>query len=132
MLGLAVARPHLFDEAGLLREPALRDQLAGVMMDAHAFALTHRRVQAQAIARQDVSGPASIMKLVQTEQEVAKYELLMRALGTEGLQWTEHGPYPLTQDVTRSWLLSKTYTIAGGSSRKSMLTGCRPTINRPR
>ena len=128
---MAVARPHLFDEAGHLREPALRDQLAGVMMDAHAFALTHRRVQAQAIARQDVSGPASIMKLVQTEQEVAKYELLMRALGTEGLQWTEHGPYPLTQDVTRSWLLSKTYTIAGGSSEVQLNIIARRVLGLP-
>ena len=128
---LAVARPHLFDEAGHLREPALRDQLAGVMMDAHAFALTHRRVQAQAIARQDVSGPASIMKLVQTEQEVAKYELLMLALGTEGLQWTEDDPHPSTQDVTRSWLLSKTYTIAGGSSEVQLNIIARRVLGLP-
>jgi alkylation response protein AidB-like acyl-CoA dehydrogenase len=128
---LAVARPHLFDEAGQLREPALRDQLAGVMMDAHAFALTHRRVQAQALARQDVSGPASIMKLVQTEQEVAKYELLMRVLGADALQWTEDDPHPPTQDVTRAWLLSKTYTIAGGSSEVQLNIIARRVLGLP-
>lgn len=128
---LAVARTHLFDEAGQLREPALRDQLAGVMMDAHAFALTHRRVQAQALARQDVSGPASIMKLVQTEQEVAKYELLMRVLGADALQWTEDDPHPPTQDVTRAWLLSKTYTIAGGSSEVQLNIIARRVLGLP-
>jgi hypothetical protein len=126
-----VARPHLFDEQGQLREPALRDQLAGVMMDAHAFALTHRRVQAQALARQDVSGPASIMKLVQTEQEVAKYELLMRALGADGLQWTEDDPHPPSQDVARAWLLSKTYTIAGGSSEVQLNIIARRVLGLP-
>jgi hypothetical protein len=128
---LDVARPHLLDEQGHMREPALRDQLAGVIMDAHAFALTHRRVQAQALARQDVSGPASIMKLVQTEQEVAKYELLMRALGADGLQWTEDDPHPPSQDVARAWLLSKTYTIAGGSSEVQLNIIARRVLGLP-
>jgi acyl-CoA dehydrogenase len=128
---LAVARPLLLDEAGQLREPVLRDQLAAVMMDAHAFALTHRRVQAQALARQDVSGPASIMKLVQTEQEVAKYELLMRALGTEALHWTDDAPHPAAQDVARAWLLSKTYTIAGGSSEVQLNIIARRVLGLP-
>ena len=71
------------------------------------------------------------MKLVQTEQEVAKYELLMRALGTEGLRWTEDDPHPPTQDVTRSWLLSKTYTIAGGSSEVQLNIIARRVLGLP-
>lgn len=128
---LAVARPHLFDAAGRLREPALRERLAAVMMDAHAFALTRRRVQEQALARQDVSGPASIMKLVQTEQEVAKYDLLMTVLGSEGLQWAEQAPYGPQQDLARSWLLSKTYTIAGGSSEVQLNIIARRVLGLP-
>lgn len=113
---LAVARPYLFDAQGRLRSPVWRDRLAAVMMDAHAFALTHRRVTEQAMARQDVSGPASIMKLVQTEQEVAKYELLTQLMGLRGLSWQGDDFSKDEHDICRQWLLSKTYTIGGGTS----------------
>ena len=57
----------------------------------------HQRVKEEGLARMDVSGPASIMKLVQTEQEVAKYELLMQLMGQRGTvqlakaNWQERG-----------------------------------------
>ncbi|MCE2657967.1 MAG: acyl-CoA dehydrogenase family protein [Rubrivivax sp.] len=128
---LPILRPVLFDESGALCEPVLRDRLAAVMMDAHAFALTHRRVTELALARQDVSGPASIMKLVQTEQEVAKYELLMQALGTQGLGWEGPGYSASDHDITRAWLLSKTYTIAGGSSEVQLNLIARRVLGLP-
>jgi acyl-CoA dehydrogenase len=113
---LAVARPYLADADGRVREPIWRDRLAGLLMDAQAFALTHQRVKEEGMARLDVSGPVSIMKLVQTEQEVAKYELLMQLMGQRGLSWEGDEFSADEHAVTRSWLLSKTYTISGGSS----------------
>jgi acyl-CoA dehydrogenase len=113
---LAVAKPYLFDAKGQLRSPVWRDRLAALMMDAHAFSLTHRRVTEQAMARQDVSGPAAIMKLVQTEQEVAKYELLTQLMGLSGLSWHGDDFTKDEHDICRQWLLSKTYTIGGGTS----------------
>lgn len=96
--------------------PELRTRLAKLLMDAQAFALTHRRVTEQALAGRDVKGPAAIMKLVQTEQEVAKYALLVDVMGQRGLVWEGAPSTPLEHDVDRGWLLAKTYTIAGGSS----------------
>ncbi|MDB5732948.1 MAG: acyl-CoA dehydrogenase [Variovorax sp.] len=113
---LAVARPYLYDEDGTLIEPVWRDRLAALLMDSQAFALTHQRVLEQAMARQDVSGPSSIMKLVQTEQEVAKYELLMQLMGQRGLSWEGDEFSSEEHDICRLWLLSKSYTISGGSS----------------
>jgi len=113
---LAVARPYLFDEAGALREPLWRDRLASLLMDSHAFSLTHGRVIEEGMARLDVSGPAAIMKLVQTEQEVAKYELLMQLMGQRGLSWEGDEFSAIEHEIGRLWLLAKTYTIAGGSS----------------
>ncbi|MBV8248596.1 MAG: acyl-CoA dehydrogenase family protein [Comamonas sp.] len=113
---LKTALPYMVDEQGSVVEPALRDRLAAVLMDAQAFALTHRRVTEKALARQDVSGPSSIMKLVQTEQEVAKYELLEQAMGLRGLGWEGEDFSADELDVCRAWLRSKSYTIAGGSS----------------
>jgi len=113
---LAVARPYLFGEDGALKEPLWRDRLAALLMDAHAFSLTHQRVKEEGMARLDISGPASIMKLVQTEQEVAKYELLMQLMGQRGLSWEGEEFSRDEHDIGRLWLLAKTYTIAGGSS----------------
>jgi alkylation response protein AidB-like acyl-CoA dehydrogenase len=113
---LALGRAYLFDDQGALREPAFRDRLAGLLMDTHAFALTVQRVREEALAGVDVSGPASIMKLVQTEQEVAKGELLTQLMGSSGMSWDGDEFTRDEHDTTRFWLLSKTYTIAGGSS----------------
>lgn len=113
---LKTALPYMVDENGHVNEPVLRDKLASVLMDAQAFALTHRRVTEKALARQDVSGPSSIMKLVQTEQEVAKYELLEQTMGLRGLGWEGEDFSAEELDVCRAWLRSKSYTIAGGSS----------------
>lgn len=113
---LAVARPYLCNEDGTLLEPVWRDKLARLLMDSQAFALTHQRVVEQGMARMDVSGPASIMKLVQTEQEVAKYEFLVQVMGQRGLSWEGDEFSADEHDIGRLWLLAKTYTIAGGSS----------------
>ena len=113
---LKTALPYMVDEQGQVNQPVLRDKLAAVLMDAQAFALTHRRVTEKALARKDVSGPSSIMKLVQTEQEVAKYELLEQAMGLRGLGWEGDDFSADELDVCRAWLRSKSYTIAGGSS----------------
>ena len=110
------ALPYMVDEQGQVNDPVMRDKLASVLMDAQAFGLTHRRVTEKALARQDISGPSSIMKLVQTEQEVAKYELLEQVLGLRGLGWEGDEFSADELDVCRAWLRSKSYTIAGGSS----------------
>lgn len=113
---LAVARPYLQAMDGSAQALVLRDRLAASLMDAQAFGLTHVRVKEQGMAGQDISGPASIMKLLQTEQEVAKYELLTQVLGQRGLSWQGEEFSADEHDIGRSWLLSKSYTIAGGSS----------------
>jgi alkylation response protein AidB-like acyl-CoA dehydrogenase len=113
---LLVAKPYLYDEDGDLIEPIWRDKLASLLMDSHAFSLTHQRVKEEGLARMDVSGPAAIMKLVQTEQEVAKYELLMQLMGHRGMSWEGDEFTKDEHDICRLWLLSKTYVISGGSS----------------
>lgn len=113
---LAVGGRYLHDEHGELRDAGLRDRLAGLLMDAQAFALTSQRLKEQAMARKDVSGLASIMKLVQTEQEVAKYEWLEQVMGLRGLGWQGEEFGDVEHAVCRAWLNSKTYTIGGGTS----------------
>jgi alkylation response protein AidB-like acyl-CoA dehydrogenase len=114
---LTTALPYMVDEQGQISDGVLREKLAGLLMDAQSFALTHRRVTEKALARQDVASLSSIMKLVQTEQEVAKYELLEQVLGLRGLGWEAGDCLTADEiDIGRAWLRSKSYTIAGGSS----------------
>jgi len=123
---LAVAARYL-DEAG----PVWRDRLAGVLMDQHAFALSARRLHEMAMAREDVSGIGSIMKLVQTEQEAAKYELLQQLMGQRGLSWEGDGFTAEEHDICRQWLYTKTYTIAGGSSEIQLNLIARRVLGLP-
>jgi len=95
-------------------EIALKQRAVACMMEAHTFALSNRRMTEAANAGQDISGLMAISKLVHTELERRKYELLLdmmgqRALGVEGFAADELA-------LTRSWLDSFTQTIAGGSS----------------
>ena len=123
---LATAAPYLA-EAG----PVWRDRLASALMDQHAFALTTRRLHEMAMARQDVSALGSIMKLVQTEQEAAKYELLQQLMGQRGLSWEGEGFTADEHDVCRLWLYTKTYTIAGGSSEIQLNLIARRVLGLP-
>lgn len=113
---LATVRGWLAENPDETLAAELRTRLTALLMDAQAFALTHRRVGELALAGQDVKGPAAIMKLVQTEQEVAKYALLADVMGQRGLVWEGVPSTTVEHDVCRGWLLAKTYTIAGGSS----------------
>lgn len=113
---LVVGRKYLYDTDGNLREPELRTRLAGTLMDAQALALTHRRLTEQALADRNVKGLAAIMKLVMSEQQVAKYELLVQLMGQRGLGWEGDEFSRDEHEICRQWLLAKTYTISGGSS----------------
>lgn len=113
-LALAKRLPRGADDSVL--EPELRARLAEVLMDEQAFALTIRRLGEAAMAGIDVRGPSSIMKLVQTEQQVAKYDLLVHLAGQRGLGLDEPAFDPLEHGVCHGWLLSKTFTLGGGTS----------------
>lgn len=113
---LQMAGPLLRDEQGQVRDPELRARLARQLMDEQAFALTQQRLTEQMLAREDVSGLGSIMKLVQTEQEKLKYDLLVDVMGQRALGWAGDEFSEAERDICRQWLASKAYTLAGGTS----------------
>ncbi len=123
---LATAAPYLA-AAG----PVWRDRLAAALMDEHAFASTVRRLHEMALAREDIAGPGSIMKLVQTEQESAKYELLQQILGQRGLCMEGDSHTAAELAVCRFWLSTKSYTIAGGSSEIQLNIIARRVLGLP-
>ncbi|PAA01036.1 acyl-CoA dehydrogenase family protein [Pseudomonas fragi] len=97
-------------------ESALVARAVATAMNEHSYNLTVQRMGEAARVGQDVSGLMSIMKLVHTEQEREKFEVLLDVMGYQGLGWDPDAFSPQQQAITRGWLNSFALTISGGSS----------------
>ncbi|MEO0466564.1 MAG: acyl-CoA dehydrogenase family protein [Pseudomonadota bacterium] len=104
------------DGDGRLADGDLRARIAGHKMYAEAFSLTVRRSQEQAKAGQEVGHTASILKYAGAKANQERGELIVEALGTDGLGWTGEGFSNDAIAATRSWLRSKGNSIEGGTS----------------
>jgi len=81
----------------------------------HAIALTHFRGFEERM--HGVAGDSAlIMKYVGTEAEKLKGELLLALLGSQGLGWEGEEFSDQELGALRQWAMSKTLTIAGGTS----------------
>ncbi|WP_416138877.1 acyl-CoA dehydrogenase family protein [Halomonas sp. HK25] len=121
-----ISLPTHFDLLSLLREylpepqgraeQALHLRAIRCRMEEHAFELTQRRMAEEMRAGQDGSDLMAIMKLVHSEQEKEKFEVLLDVLGLRALGWEESSFTDQELALTRAWLGSFAQTIAGGSS----------------
>ena len=98
-------------------DEGLRQKIAKCDMNAHAFSLTLKRASEE--AKNSNHGPSaatSIFKLYGSEHNKQKYEIMLEAMGTQGLGWEggEFGPEELA--ITREWLRTKANSIEGGTS----------------
>jgi hypothetical protein len=97
-------------------EIALHQRTVSCLMNEHAFRLTTRRMLEGMRAGEDVSGIMAISKLVHSEQERDKFELLLDLMGHRGLGFSSQGHREREVAMTHAWLASFAQTIAGGSS----------------
>ncbi|MBD3771376.1 MAG: acyl-CoA dehydrogenase family protein [Rhodobacterales bacterium] len=104
------------DSDGRLLDGDLRGRITDHKMYAKAFSLTVARQTEQAKAGQAVSHTASILKYGAAKMNQDRHELLIEALGSEGLGWEGEGFDPNAMKVTRQWLRSKGNSIEGGTS----------------
>ncbi len=109
------------EEGEAASDIALRQRAMAAEMDEIAYNLTVQRMGEEARAGKNVFGTMSIMKLVHTEQEKQKFELLLDAMGYRALgnlslagEGCEYSAQELK--LTKAWLNGFTQTIAGGSS----------------
>lgn len=103
-------------DAASTADVALRARALAMAMDEHAYTLTTQRMGEEMRARQDVSGLMAIMKLVHSEQEKDKLEVLLDVMGHRALGWEDEAFDSSELALTRAWLGSFAQTIAGGSS----------------
>ena len=102
------------------QKAALRDRIAGILIDEKAFLFTMQRVGEEAKAGGDVGTITSIFKYASAEEGRQKYEALLALMGHRALGWdTGEAGQEFNEDelmVAKQWLLSWTFCIAGGTS----------------
>ena len=111
-----LAKRYAGDRDGRIADPATRDEVAAIEMDARAFALTLRRAAEENGAGRTETLATSMFKYYSTELDARRAEANIRFMGTRGLGWDGAEFTPQELSTTRTWLFGKALTIAGGSS----------------
>jgi alkylation response protein AidB-like acyl-CoA dehydrogenase len=104
------------DETGRLADADLRRRLIEHKMENKAFQLTVRRAADEARSNQGPSAASSIMKYAGAKIAQERTELIIEAMGGNGLGWTGEGFERDELASVRSWLRAKANSIEGGSS----------------
>jgi alkylation response protein AidB-like acyl-CoA dehydrogenase len=111
------ARKYIgLDETGRLADADYRRRLVEHRMENKAFQLTVRRAADEAKSNQGPSAASSIMKYAGAKIAQDRTELIVEALGANGLGWEGEGFGSDELASVRGWLRSKANSIEGGSS----------------
>jgi acyl-CoA dehydrogenase len=109
-----VAADSLGRENGVLADPLLRAKIAAFEIDGWCFLLTMQRAADMAETGQGTGAYSSVLKYYGAELNKRRLELMMDALGFDGLEFG--GTRPRADNMARNWLRSKANSIEGGTS----------------
>jgi len=113
----AMAKKYVgVDETGRLADHDLRRRLTDHLMENQAFRLTGRRVADEAKSNQGPTAATSIMKYAGAKIAQDRTELIIEAMGHQGLGWEGDAFDPSELATTRAWLRAKANSIEGGTS----------------
>ncbi len=101
---------------GVLADPAIRQRLAQQEMDAQALKLTMRRAGEQARAGQTARDIGSLGKYRWANMVKSEQDIVMMAMGTQGLGWDGPGFEATQLERTRAWLITRADSIWGGTN----------------
>jgi len=110
------AAMHYRGDAEKLSDPILRDDIAKFKIDTEAFALTSQRSVEESKQGQGPNATSSMLKYYGCELNKRRYELMLRAMGSQSLGWEGEGFADDELQITREWLRSKANSIEGGTS----------------
>ncbi|PVM88192.1 acyl-CoA dehydrogenase [Caulobacter radicis] len=115
------AKTHVgVDAEGRIADGDLRARIAAHKMDAHAFLLTVRRAEAESKTGSGPSAAVSIIKYAAAKMNQERTELLVEALGLQGLGWEGEGFTPDEIAALRAMLRAKGNSIEGGTSEVNL------------
>lgn len=111
-----LAKTYSGEKDGKVADAILRDTITRHKMDGHGFLLTLQRSAAETKAGQNTGAASSMFKYYGTELNKRRFEILLEAMGTDGLGWEGDQFSPSELSTTRSWLRSKGNSIEGGTT----------------
>ncbi|MFP6816628.1 MAG: acyl-CoA dehydrogenase family protein [Pseudomonadales bacterium] len=97
-------------------DPAARENALRIEMDDAAFRLTRARAAEENRDGSVATFATSTFKYLSTTLESRRLEATIAMMGTRGFGWTGDGFSAEELNSTRTWLTSKGFLIAGGSS----------------
>jgi alkylation response protein AidB-like acyl-CoA dehydrogenase len=104
------------DDAGRLADADLRKRITDHLMETRSFQLTVRRAADESKAGNGPSAATSIMKYAGAKIAQDRNELMVEAMGHQGVGWEGEGFAQPELNTTRAWLRSKGNSIEGGTS----------------
>ncbi|MDA0788778.1 MAG: acyl-CoA dehydrogenase family protein [Proteobacteria bacterium] len=111
------AKAYVGESGGKIADPAIRDDVVALRMDERAYQLTTRRSAAEAATPNKApTFMSSLFKIMGTEQNKTRTELMVRIMGTQGLGWSGDGFDGQELGATRGWLRAKANSIEGGTT----------------
>jgi alkylation response protein AidB-like acyl-CoA dehydrogenase len=113
---VAAARDHIGDDGGRIADPIVRDRIAALEIDQACLDLAMQRAKDGAKAGHKPGHESSIFKLVGTELNQRRRDLMCAILGPQSLGWEGEGFEDEELRATRDWLRSRGNTIEGGTS----------------
>jgi alkylation response protein AidB-like acyl-CoA dehydrogenase len=114
------AKEYVGVENGKVSDADLRARITAHKMEQRAFALTVRRIQEESKATKGPSPATSIIKYAAAKLNQDRTELLVEALGYQGLGWDGEGYTPQEIMATRGFLRAKGNSIEGGTSEVNL------------
>ena len=104
------------DGSGRLKDAELRSDISQHLMREKALGQLGERIYWQGKAKQSDPRLPLLMKHLGTSEAQAKDELIMRALGEEGLSMDDPTVSQGLRKMVKQWAFNKSLTIAGGTS----------------
>ena len=111
-----LARRYIGHDGGQIADPQLRKRLIAHRITDRAFGLTVRRNGEELRSGGAPTFLSSMFKLYGTEQNKARYDLMLDMMGSQMLGWDGDGFDGRELSATREWLRSLANSIEGGTS----------------
>ena len=125
---VSIAKKHLGEENGKIKNSFYRTEIATHKIKEHAFGLTLKRAGDEG---GKASATASMFKLYGTEHNKKRHELMVAASGVDGVAWDGDEFDQDDKNLTRAWLRTKGNSIEGGTSEVQLNVISKRVLNLP-
>ncbi|MDE2487357.1 MAG: acyl-CoA dehydrogenase family protein [Alphaproteobacteria bacterium] len=126
-----IAKRYLGEEDGRLAERDLRRRITENKINFQALRQTIARSAAESQAGNGPSATTSIIKYAAAEFAKERSELMIEALGAQGLGWEGEGFAPQEIAAVRGWLRTKANSIEGGTSEINLNVVAKRVLGLP-